>query len=205
MKIYFKPFMFATLITASLAGCSPKQPANQQAVEQSDPSTYQYSATEIDATFDKVSKGSVGINVGQMMSGRTAYVFFDPRCNHCGDLFHNMAEFEGKVHVVWVPVARLGPLSGEIGASILGAPIPLDALKMNEENARTNGENYKINPDDVVKMSPVIDANSKLLREIFPKKPIEGVPFTLYKNNNDPVKMMTGAMLVPELKIFLGL
>jgi len=73
-----------------------------------------------------------GFSVGPTMAARTVYVFFDPQCPHCSELWRNAKPLNTKVKFVWIPVGLMGPSSSAQGASLLAAADPVAAMDEHE-------------------------------------------------------------------------
>ena len=73
-----------------------------------------------------------GFTVGSAMSVRTVYVFFDPQCPHCSELWRNAKPLNTKVRFVWIPVGLINASSTAQGATLLAAADPAAAMDEHE-------------------------------------------------------------------------
>lgn len=70
-----------------------------------------------------VEKEAKGFSVGAGSPNR-AWVFFDPACPYCGDLWRETTLLKDQVEFVWVPVALLGDDGAMFGAATLDSADP---------------------------------------------------------------------------------
>jgi thiol:disulfide interchange protein DsbG len=79
-----------------------------------------------------IAAEATGFTVGQAMAARTVYVFFDPQCPHCSELWRNAKPLNNKVKFVWIPVGLMNATSSAQGASLLAAADPVAAMDEHE-------------------------------------------------------------------------
>jgi thiol:disulfide interchange protein DsbG len=74
-----------------------------------------------------------------MMASHTVYVFFDPACPHCARLWSAAQPLLSQLKMVWIPVGFLRNSSTPVGATILSAANPVDAMNANESSVMEGG------------------------------------------------------------------
>lgn len=79
-----------------------------------------------------IAAEATGFTVGQAMAARTVYVFFDPQCPHCSELWRNAKPLNNKVKFVWIPVGLMNASSTAQGATLLAATDPVAAMDEHE-------------------------------------------------------------------------
>jgi len=73
------------------------------------------------------------------MSARTAYVFFDTQCSHCGALWYAAKPLKSQAKFIWIPVGLLNDSSTSQGAAILAASDPVVAMDAHEASLMAKG------------------------------------------------------------------
>jgi hypothetical protein len=124
-------------------------------------------------------------------SKNIAYVFFDPRCTHCADMFSDTRELGERVHFVWIPVSLLGEQSRNVGAGLLQAQDRFTALQSNELALKTHGrksDSASPAPGDTAS----VDRNTNLLATLVPSIPVDFVPFTVIKKASGAIDFIPG-------------
>ena len=88
-----------------------------------------------------MAEQATGFTAGSQMSARTAYVFFDAQCPHCGALWNAAKPLKSQIKFVWVPVSLINPSSTSQGATLLAAADPVAAMDEHEASllARQGG------------------------------------------------------------------
>lgn len=152
--------------------------------------------------YEAAASQASGFTVGAMMAANTVYVFFDPSCPHCAQLWMNAKPLATRLKMVWIPVAFLKNGSGPQGATILTAADPVAAMDEHEASvlARTGGISASRSlPDDALAK---VEANTALFR----RTGEESVPLIVYRNaQNNQFGMVTGALSSDELARLVGL
>jgi thiol:disulfide interchange protein DsbG len=145
---------------------------------------------------------AAGFTVGAMMAANTVYVFFDPACPHCAQLWMAAKPLASRLKVVWIPVAFLRNASGPQGATILTAPDPAAAMNENEQSVLDRGGGITASralPDDAIAK---VEANTALFR----KTGSESVPLIVYRNaRTGEHGTHAGAVSTEELAALAGL
>ena len=134
-----------------------------------------------------VASQAKGFTVGSTISVRTVYVFFDPQCPHCAELWEQAKPLKSQAKFVWIPVALLNPASGPQGAAILAAADPVAAMDAHEASmaARTGGITAT---GELTAQKAAVDANTKLMNRF----QFQGVPTIVAKH------AVTGDLVVKE-------
>ncbi len=152
-------------------------------------------------SLDIVAAEAKGFTVGAVMSARTAYVFFDPQCPHCGHLWQASQPLQSKFKFVWIPVAFLSPQSAPQGAALLSSANPAQAMTDHEASllARTGGIAASASPPK--ELLEAIRKNTLLLNEFG----VESVPYVVVKNAaSGQMEVRNGTMDTAGLANFLG-
>jgi thiol:disulfide interchange protein DsbG len=152
--------------------------------------------------YEAAASQASGFSVGAMMAANTVYVFFDPACPHCAQLWLNTRPLASQLKMVWIPVAFLKNGSAQQGATILTAADPVAAMNEHETSIleRRGGISASRSlPDDAVAK---VEANTALFR----RTGEDSVPLVVYRNaRNGQFGMLTGALSSTELARLVGL
>ena len=181
--------LFTSLL--ALAGCKdaaekPAAPAAQPAQAVSIPAI----ATE-----------AKGFTVGSPMSVRTVYVFFDPQCPHCSQLWAAARPLKSQAKFVWIPVGLLNAASAPQGAALLAAADPVAAMDAHEASmtAKTGGITASGSLDA---QKAMVESNTKLMNRF----QFSGVPTVIAKHAvTGDLVVKEGSMQTAVLAAVLGL
>ena len=184
-----RTLLLASLVffTALLQGCS--KPEADSAKGPQAPS------------LEVIAAKARGFTAGPVMAANTVYVFFDPQCPHCGQLWRSSVPLQKQVKFVWIPIGWMGAISIAQGAAILGDADPVARMNAHETalaagSGGTSGSSDI--PDDV---RAAIQTNTELLRSFG----VESVPFIVAKNQRTQQLVSNeGAMDTAPLAGFLG-
>ncbi len=135
-------------------------------------------------------------------SSHVVYIFFDPNCPYCHQLYmntreqvkHNMMEFR------WIPVGVLTTTSPGKAAAILSAKTPQKAFYQNEEHYRRDNDGGGI--DEVMatdRMKKILKINVSLLQ----LSGSDAIPSMLFRANNGQAVIIQGAPSSKKLKQIL--
>jgi thiol:disulfide interchange protein DsbG len=174
-----------------LAGCSDSTPSKSIATQA------QVSPV---LSFESIQKGTKGFTVGPLTSAKTAYVFFDAQCPHCGELWEATKPFHDKVRFVWIPVAFLNKASLSQGAALIKAADPLKAMNEHEASikARTGGIAAGL-PSDAEKA--VLKSNTEFLAGLN----VSSVPYLVTTNAiSGKVEGLEGSASPEVLAVLFG-
>lgn len=174
-----RKLLVASLAAASvltLAGCedSVKATSEPTLVSASQP-----------LSMELLQRSANGFTVGQEMSTRVVYVFYDMQCPHCGHLWDAAKPLLQNVKFVWVPVGMLNRASIAQGATILEAKDPITAMDEHEKSLAARRGGMPADSGAMDRLGDKVRANSKLLESMG----AQSVPYIVTK---DPI---TGAMV----------
>jgi thiol:disulfide interchange protein DsbG len=93
-------------------------------------------AGSVPVSIEAITAQAQGFSLGSAMSARTAYVFFDPQCPHCGALWQAARPLRSQTRFVWIPVGVLNEKSRLQGAALLSATDPVAAMDQHEASLR---------------------------------------------------------------------
>ena len=126
-----RPTAFALAFAALLlSGCSDTTRTSPAAASKTATSPVSIAA---------ISAEAVGFTAGSTMSARTAYVFFDTQCSHCGALWYAAKPLKSQAKFIWIPVGLLNDSSTSQGAAILAASDPAVAMDAHEASLMAKG------------------------------------------------------------------
>lgn len=151
-------------------------------------------------TIEEIQAQGQGFTVGQPMSARTVYVFFDAQCPHCGALWYASNPLKSQAKFVWLPVRLLKDLSEIQGAAILAAKDPSAAMDAHEASLMDQKGGLKPEGDNTAQRAAV-----KKNTELFNKYAFGSVP-TLVTRHPQTGAVVTheGALQTADLAAFLG-
>jgi thiol:disulfide interchange protein DsbG len=150
----------------------------------------------------EIAAGGHGFTIGPLMAANTVYVFFDSQCPHCAQLWSNAKPLLGKLKMVWMPVALLGPASLAQGATIIGARTPVDAMEQNEALVLARKGGITANPAVPAEALNKVKANTAL----FNRTGADSVPLIVFKNaKTGEYGSHAGAVSTDQLAAMAGL
>ena len=179
--------LLAVAAAASLSACKDASTPGQQPA----------AAVSIEA----IAAQAKGFTVGQAMSSRVVYVFFDPQCPHCAALWAAAKPLKSQARFVWIPVGLLNDKSGAQGALLLAAKDPEATMDAHEAslNGGTGGLPVTTVADD---MKAAVAANTKLFNSFG----FQGVPAVVAKHaQNGQLVTKEGSMPTGALAALVGL
>ena len=195
-----KKILLVVAIAAALSACSKEAPeANRPGA----PAIIQVETNSPQA-YDVVAQKAKGFSVGQMMSSKTVYVLFDPKCPHCAHLWENTKALHSGVHFVWIPVSLLGNAemkqeSANEGAALLKAA-SIDAMDKHEK-ALLSGK-----PTAMDGATDELRTQVKVNNEVALQIKMDSVPLMFYKDAaTGAVRTASGGLTADEVKKRLGL
>ncbi len=133
---------------------------------------------------------------------RVVYVFFDPNCPYCHQVYVDTRDYvkRGEVRLRWVPVGVLTTTSFGKAAAILDAKDPLQAFHQNEDHYQS-GDGGAV--DEALEASEKADkalaANARLLRF----SGFDAVPSLLFRAKGGEAVLVQGAPPAAKLKRIL--
>ena len=129
------PAIFVVLALSAalglLAGCG-KTPGAAAPAAPTTPAASAASARVKAVTLEAVAAEGVGFSVGSSMAAHTVYVFFDPQCPHCTELWKAARPLTTRARFVWMPVGLLNDTSRIQSAALLAAGDPVAAMDAHE-------------------------------------------------------------------------
>jgi thiol:disulfide interchange protein DsbG len=142
-----------------------------------------------------------GFTVGSAMSVRTVYVFFDPQCPHCAQLWQTAKPLKSQTKFVWIPIRLLNDTSEAQGAAILAAKDPAQAMDEHETSmaAKTGGISAM---GDIAAQRSIVKKNT----ELFNRLGFASVPSIVgTQAQSGAMVVHEGALETPALAQMLGL
>lgn len=190
MKRYALLLLSALLAALTLGACSPKESAPVAPV------------VKREVSLPAIAEKARGFAVGSMMSANPVYVFFDPQCPHCGQLWNAAAPLLAKVKFVWIPVGLINATSTAQSAAILTAPTPATLMSEHEALLLAGKGGISASSSMAPEVAQAIKDNTALLTSFG----AESVPFMVARNlKSGQTISREGAMPTPDLAAFLGL
>jgi len=183
---------FLVLSCAFALGACKDKPA-AQATAAAEPASPQQA-------YELAAQGH-GFAIGAVMAANTVHVFFDSACPHCAHLWTNAKPLLGKLKMVWMPVALLGPSSGPQGATILTAANPAAAMEENETLVLERKGGITANPSLPAGALDKVKANT----ELFTRIGADSVPLIVFRNAKTGVYgTHAGAVTTDQLASMAG-
>lgn len=127
-------------------------------------------------------KGHSGFSVGKTTDGGgPTYVFFDPQCQHCMQLWQQAKPLQNKYQLIWIPVNVLGETSLLQGAALLSSKAPVKLMNQHEQlRAQGKAGISADTPSIKIKASQdKVRANLALLKKLG----YDSVPFVVRYNS----------------------
>jgi len=134
------------------------------------------------------------------------YIFFDPNCPFCHELYKKLRGFVGKVDVQfrWIPLGMLTPSSLPKAAAILQASDPLQAFYKNEDDYdfAANGQpGGGIEPAQTI--SPKVREQLAANLALYNGQKLFGVPVLVWRQADGRADMMIGVPSDAQLQQIL--
>jgi len=130
-----------------------------------------------------MSESVPGVTEGQL-SEQTVFVFFDPRCHYCHELYKNTrAVMKAGASIKWIPVNSLGASGMPLSAEALRGGMPvIDAIFMGRLKSAFGISNQE---------KDVITSNSQLHAEIVKRFGMErATPTILFRDVNAKMSIL---------------
>lgn len=156
------------------------------------------------AMLARVEKDAIGFSAGPRMPNK-AWVFFDPYCSYCSDLWRVAGHLRDQVEFVWIPVALLGDDSAVLGALTLESADPASIMWANEEAMRLSGTAVTLTATPSDASLAKVTLNTELMNSMDPALPIQAVPLTYYRSSKGQIEIIGGAMEAQALKAAMQL
>lgn len=142
-----------------------------------------------------------GFPVGSTMSARTVYVFFDPQCPHCAQLWNSAKPLKSQARFVWIPVGIINKTSEAQGATLLAAKDPIASMDQHEASILAKAGGISAS-GDFEPMKAVVAKNTALMTRFG----FASIP-TIVAQHAQTGALVTheGALPTPALANLLGL
>ncbi|CAZ87606.1 conserved exported hypothetical protein [Thiomonas arsenitoxydans] len=167
------------------------------------PAARAQSARQAEGILANISKATfIAEGTGQ----RALYIFFDPNCPFCHELFKKLRAFVGKdgVQFRWIPLGMLTPSSLPKAAAILQSPDPLTAFHKNENDYdfAANGQpGGGIEPAESI--TPKVRAELAANLALYNSEKLFGVPVVIWRKADGRADMMIGVPSDAQIQIML--
>jgi thiol:disulfide interchange protein DsbG len=142
-----------------------------------------------------------GFTVGSTMSVRTVYVFFDPQCPHCAQLWQSAKPLRSQAKFVWIPVGLINKTSEAQGATLLAAKDPVAAMDQHEASILAKGGGISASGDYEPLKATVVKNTALMNRFGFASVP----SIVALHAQTGALVTREGAMPTPALASLLGL
>ncbi|MBN2691129.1 MAG: thioredoxin fold domain-containing protein [Burkholderiaceae bacterium] len=167
------------------------------------PAAHAQSAKQAEGVLANIAKATfITEGTGQ----RALYIFFDPNCPFCHELYKKLRAFVGKdgVQFRWIPLGMLTASSLPKAAAILQAPDPIKAFYKNENDYdfAANGQpGGGIEPAETIspKSREALAANLAL----YNSQKLFGVPVVVWRKADGRADMMIGVPSDAQIKSIL--
>ena len=156
------------------------------------------------AMLARVEKDAIGFASGTR-SANQAWVFFDPYCSYCSDLWRETSLLKNQVAFVWIPVALLGDDSAALGAAMLDAAQPASLMWANEAAMRLAGTAMTLTAEPSEASLAKVALNTELMITVDPAARPPSVPLMYYRSSSGQVEIIAGAMDARALKAAMKL
>ena len=167
------------------------------------PTAQAQSARQAEGVLAQIGKATY---LAEGKGPRALYIFFDPNCPFCHELYKKLRAFVGKADVQfrWIPLGMLTPSSLPKAAAILQAPDPLQAFYKNE-----NDYDFAANGQPGGGIEPAESITSKVKAElaanlaIYNSEKLFGVPVVIWRKADGRADMMIGVPSDAQIQIML--
>ncbi|WP_426077384.1 hypothetical protein [Janthinobacterium sp. PSPC3-1] len=156
------------------------------------------------AMLARVEKEAKGFSVGAGSPNR-AWVFFDPACSYCSDLWRETMLLKDQVEFVWIPVALLGDDGAMLGAATLDSADPSSLMSANEAAMRKSGTMLTVTAEPSEASVSTANSNTELLITLDPGYRPVSVPLMYYQSSSGQIEIIDGTMEARVLKAAMKL
>lgn len=141
---------------------------------------------------------------------KTIYVFFDPQCPHCSNLWKETQKPELKdIQFIWIPVGYMNELSQPQGATILLSNDPVETMKKHE--GILSSDQKGITPDskvskniiDRIKINTLLFANLDVSNDEKAKDDFQ-VPLMLHMTKAGQISFVEGEVPADKIQTFIN-
>lgn len=178
---------------------------NKPAVEASNPQTSTGAAADTGPVdFDKLEalKGFIVGSGPSIMTQTNAYVFFDPQCPHCAELWLNAQPLHQQVKMKWIPVAFINAQSKTQAGVLLEAQNPVELMTKYETEMKASKNSAALNGSPRAETLEDVERNTQAWKN----SGAQSVPAILYRDPKNPGKpvLSTGAAPTAALASMFG-
>lgn len=189
-------------LSLSLSACTPAVKVREETMMEAHVKTI--TPERRAAIMARIEKEARGISTGSGAPNK-AFVFFDPHCSYCSDLWRATQSVENQVDFVWVPVSVFGEESAAMGAVILDSENPAGIMSANEESMRLSENPLAITSVPTEAALSTVESNTALMFALDPAAPIQSVPLMYYRSAKGQIEVIPGALEAGALKSSLKL
>jgi thiol:disulfide interchange protein DsbG len=154
--------------------------------------------------FDKLEslKGFVVGTGPSIMAQTNGYVFFDPQCPHCAELWLNAQPLAQQVKLKWIPVAFINAQSKTQAGVLLEAQNPVELMSKYEAEMKASKNSAALNGSPRAETLEEVERNTQAWKN----SGAQSVPTMLYRDPNNPGKpsMVTGAAPTDSIAALFG-
>ena len=167
------------------------------------PGVQAQSARQAEGVLANIGKATT---IVEGKGARSLYIFFDPNCPFCHELYKKLRPLVGKTDVQfrWIPLGLLTASSLPKAAAILQASDPLQAFYKNENDYdfAANGQpGGGIEPAQSI--SPKVRAELAANLALYNSEKLFGVPVILWRKADGRADMMIGVPSEAQIQIML--
>lgn len=155
---------------------------------------------DLDPLFENLETQTTGFSVGRAPTGKRVYVFFDPQCGHCAQLWRNSQAVLEEAKFTWLPVGMLNPNSVGQGATILAAENPAQTMDQHEALLAKGEGGVQIDKVALGKFAQAIKTNSELFQVMRGSQ----VPFLLYRSASGKIYNVSAALNTAQIQELLA-
>ena len=161
------------------------------------------SARQAEGVLAQIGKATY---IAEGKGARALYIFFDPNCPFCHELYKKLRGLVGKTEVQfrWIPLGMLTASSLPKAAAILQSPDPLQAFQKNENDYdfAANGQpGGGIEP--AASITPKVQAELAANLAIYNGQKLFGVPVVVWRKADGRADMMIGVPSDAQIQIML--
>lgn len=167
------------------------------------PAAHAQSAKQAEGVLKNIGKATF---VAEGSGKRALFIFFDPNCPFCHELYKKLRAFVGQddVQFRWIPLGMLTASSLPKAAAILQAPDPLKAFDKNENDYdfAANGQpGGGIEPATTIvsKVREALAANLAL----YNSQKLFGVPVVIWRKADGRADMLIGVPSDAQIQTIL--
>jgi thiol:disulfide interchange protein DsbG len=131
--------------------------------------------------------------VAEGKGDRIVYIFFDPNCPYCHQLYVNTRKWVGKdgLQFRWIPVGVLMTTSAGKAAAILEAKDPVKAFHLNEDKYSRESGFGAI--DESLLPSAATEKKLKANQALLERTGLDAVPSMLFRDKAGQARFIQGA------------